>query len=204
MIIQNKPDLELMQSLKTRFGTTIAAACSASSVPEAFMAALIANESGGNVNAKRFEHSVLAAIWEVLLGRKAAYGSLGRADLVAYVTGIAGPSSGQRAVNAPNNLPGDAFQRVDALATSWGLTQIMGYHALEFGVTIDTLISPENGLEIATKLLAKFAISFRLDITRDFEQFFRCWNGGHPTAETFDPQYVANGLERMKLWKFLT
>jgi hypothetical protein len=188
-------DLELMQSLKERFGETITAACSGTSVPAAFLAALIANESGGNVNAKRFEHTVLAAIWEVLLGRKAAYGSIARASLVGYVTGISVP-----AINVPANLPANAFQRVDALATSWGLTQIMGYHALEFGVEINNLISPGGGLDIATKMLAGFAHQFSLDVTKDFEALLRCWNGGHPTAQTFDPQYVPNGLARMNLY----
>ena len=188
-------DLELMQDIKTRFGAVIAAACSVSSVPPAFIAALIANESGGNVNAKRFEHTVLAALWEVLLGRKAAYGSIARASLVGYVAGVPVPT-----INVPANLPANAFQRVDALATSWGLTQIMGYHALEFGVTIDALISPEDGLPIATKMLSGFARSFNLDVTKDFEAMLRCWNGGHPTAQTFDPQYVPNGLARMNLW----
>jgi hypothetical protein len=191
-------DLELMQDLKTRFGAAIASACSVSSVPEGFLAALVANESGGNVNAKRFEHTVLAALWEVLLGRKAAYGSIARASLVGYVAGVAVPT-----VNVPANLPANAFQRVDALATSWGLTQIMGYHALEFGVTIDALISPESGLPIATKMLTAFARSFNLDVTKDFEELLRCWNGGHPTAQTFDPQYVPNGLARMNLWASL-
>ncbi len=191
-------DLELMQDIKTRFGAVIAAACSVSSVPEAFLAALIANESGGNVNAKRFEHTVLAALWEVLLGRKAAYGSIARASLVGYVAGVPVPT-----INVPANLPANAFQRVDALATSWGLTQIMGYHALEFGVTIDALISPEDSLPIATKMLSGFARSFNLDVTKDFEAMLRCWNGGHPTAQTFDPQYVPNGLARMALWSRL-
>jgi hypothetical protein len=191
-------DLELMQDIKTRFGATIAAACSVSSVPPAFIAALIANESGGNVNAKRFEHAVLAALWEVLLGRKAAYGSIARASMVGYVAGVSVPT-----INVPSNLPANAFQRVDALATSWGLTQIMGYHALEFGVTIDALISPEDSLPVATKMLSGFARSFNLDVTKDFEELLRCWNGGHPTAQTFDPQYVPNGIARMALWNTL-
>jgi len=192
-------DLDLMQDIKTRFGTAIAAACAVSSVPPAFVAALIANESSGNENAKRFERSVLASLWEVLLGRAAAYGSIKRLDLVAYVMGVTLPT-----VNAPANLPANAFQRVDALATSWGLTQIMGYHAIEFDLTIDSLISPGEGLNVATHMLAKFAAQFQLDVTKDFEAMLRCWNGGHPTAQTFDPNYVPKGLARMALWTTLT
>lgn len=192
-------DIELMQDIKARFGDTIAAAAGVSSVPAAFLAALIANESGGNVNAKRFEPHVLAALWEVLLGRKTAYGSIARSSLVGYVTSVSVPT-----VNVPANLPANAFQRVDALATSWGLTQIMGYHAIEFSRTIDNLIEPADGLTVCTLMLAGFARSFQLDLAKDFEQMLRCWNGGHPTAATFDPQYVPNGLARMQLWTSLT
>jgi hypothetical protein len=192
-------DLELMQDIKARFGETIAAAASVSSVPAAFLAALIANESGGNVNAKRFEHGVLAALWEVLLGRKEAYGSIKRVVLVSYVTGVSVPT-----INAPSSLPANAFQCVDALVTSWGLTQIMGYHTLEFGVTFDNLISPASGLGITTKMLAGFAREFQLDVTKEFSSMFTCWNAGSPRGQTFDPQYVSNGLARMALWNSLT
>src|SRR5271167_1466010 len=121
-------DLELMQSIKTKWGDLITEACATSSVPAAFLAALIGNETGGNANDKRFEKSVLASLWEVLLGRKAAYGSITTKNLVLYVAGLSTPP-----VNPPASLPSDSFQRVDALATSWGLTQIMGYHILEGG-----------------------------------------------------------------------
>jgi len=195
-------DLELMQSIKDKWGTAIAAACSVSSVPAGFLAALIANESGGNPYARRFEHSVLASLWEVLLGRKTAYGSIARLSLVGYVTGIS-----VLTVNAPTSLPADAFQRVDALATSWSLTQIMGYHALEPQIAASGMASlkdPAGNLICATRMLGAFAHSYQLDVTRDFEPMLRCWNGGHPTAQTFDPNYVPNGLARMALWTTLT
>jgi hypothetical protein len=195
-------DLDLMQSIKAQWGTAIAAACNVSSVPASFLAALIANESGGNPDAKRFESHVLASLWEVLLGRRAAYGSIARARLVGYVAGVSLP-----ATNVPASLPADAFQRVDALATSWSLTQIMGYHALEPQIATSGMASlkdPAGNLICSTRMLGGFAHSFQLDVTKDFEQMLRCWNGGHPTAQTFDPQYVPNGLARMNLWTGLT
>jgi hypothetical protein len=194
-------DTELMQSIQTKWGGAIAEACSTSSVPASFLAALIANETGGNSNAKRFEKGVLAALWEVLLGRKEAYGSIQRIVLVGYVANVAVP-----AVNVPANLPADAFQRVDALATSWGLTQIMGYHILESSAPVKTIAAlqdPAMHLAMALRLLAQFAAQFQLDVTKDFAQMLRCWNGGHPTAVTFDPQYVPNGLARMQEWATL-
>jgi hypothetical protein len=185
----------LMTAMRKGWGGTIAEACKSSSVPESFLAALIAGESGGHNDAKRFEKGVLAALWEVLLGRKAAYGSIGRADLVGYVTGLQGTP-----INAPASLPANAFQRVDALATSWGLTQIMGYHVLEFGVTMDSLNNPPAHLTLATKLLAQFAQHFQLDVTQEFGNLFRCWNTGQPDGKTFDPNYVPNGMARMQVY----
>ena len=193
---------DLMQSIKATWGTVIADACKTSRVPPAFIAALIAGESGGKNDAKRFEKSVLTALWEVLLGRKASFGSIGRADLVAFVTGIPGTP-----INAPRSLPPDSFQRLDVLATSFGLTQIMGYHVLEqsIGHSVDTeeLKNPNTHLAIAMRLLAQFANRFGLDVMNDFEQLFRCWNTGQPDGRTFDPAYVGNALARMAIWTSL-
>jgi hypothetical protein len=186
----------LMTSIRKAWGNTIATACSASSVPPAFLAALIAGETGGRNDEKRFEKGVLAAIWEVLLGRKTAYGSISRADLVGYVSGVSGTP-----IAAPAGLPADVFQRVDALSTSWGLTQIMGYHALEFRITMDVLRDPPQHLVLSTKMLAQFAQRFQLDLAADYPPLFACWNTGGPDpAKTFDPKYCANGVERMKIY----
>jgi hypothetical protein len=194
-------DTDLMQSIQTKWGAAIAEACGTSSVPAAFLAALITNETGGNPDAKRFEKGVLTSLWEVLQGRKTAFGSIQRSVLVNYVANV--PITPTNAIAA---LPADASQRADALATSWGLTQIMGYHILENGVPVKTIAAlqdPAMHLAMALRMLAGFAAEFQLDVTKDFEQMFRCWNGGHPTAQTFDPQYVPNGLARMQEWTAL-
>jgi len=195
-----------MQSIKAKWGAMIAAACAMSSVPAAFLAALIANESGGDPNAKRFESHVLLALWEVLLGRKTAYGSIGRAGLVQFVSGASLP-----VYTAPATLPADTYQRFDSLATSWGLTQVMGYHALDpqlFAVErqiaegdLRDLKSSDNNLKVANHMLAQFAHRYQLDLATDFPPLFACWNTGVPDpAKTFDPNYVPNGLARMKIY----
>lgn len=193
-------ELALMQQIKAGWGAAITEACKTSSVPEAFLAALIANESGGHNDARRFEPKVLAALWEVLLGRKTAYGSIPRAVVVAYVSAV---RNGQTA-RTPESLPPDAFQRVDALASSWGLTQIMGYHILGTSHDVDSLKLPGVHLEIALGMLAAFAAEFSLDVKTEFEELFRCWNAGRPDGPTFDPEYVPNGLARMQAWGSLT
>jgi hypothetical protein len=193
---------ELMQSIKTQWGALIAEACSTSSVPEQFLAALIAGESGGKNDARRFEKNVLLNLWEVLLGRKAAFGSIGRADLLAFVTKL---QNGQ--TRFADSLPADAFQRVDGLATSWGLTQIMGYHAIHnsgfLPNGLDSLRDPAKHLHFACTMLAGFAHQFSLDVTQEFDDLFRCWNTGKPDGTTFDPLYVSNGLTRMAIWTSL-
>lgn len=196
---------ELMQSIKAQWGAEIADACKPSAVPPAFLAALVAGESGGKPDAKRFEPGVLRALWEVLLGRKTTYGSIRRADLVQFVAGLASPP-----VSSPQSLPADAFQRVDSLATSWGLTQIMGYHILD-----KTLMGPPpppaaQDLQVVVfslfhtiTMLERFAKEFAIDERLEFDKLFRCWNTGQPDGKTFDPAYVTNGLARMAIWSSL-
>jgi len=189
---------DLMQSIKAKWGAMITAACSMSSVPAAFLAGLIANESGGNPLAKRFESHVLLALWEVLLGRKEAYGSIGRAGLVQFISGVSLP-----VYTAPATLPADTYQRFDSLATSWGLTQIMGYEVLDRELNaggIDNLKTPPADLVVTLRMLTQTAARLGLDVTQNFSEMFDFWNTGRPHAPTFDPQYIPNGLARMKIY----
>ena len=52
------PDQALMRTIKSEWGTLISYCCSTSSVPPAFLAALIAGESGGDPHATRYEPAV--------------------------------------------------------------------------------------------------------------------------------------------------
>jgi hypothetical protein len=49
-------------------------------------------------------------------------------------------------------------------------------------------------------MLSDFGARFHLDLSKDFEQIFRCWNTGHPDGITYDPDYVGKGLARMVFW----
>jgi hypothetical protein len=202
-MVEKMSDAELMQSIRTKWGAAIDAACSASSVPPDFLAALIGNEDGahgGDPAAKRFEKGVLAALWEVLLGRKPSYQGIPRASLVQFVSGVALPP-----VTAPTSLAPDALQRIDGLATSWGLTQIMGWHIFDLGTTIDELKTPAGNLKAATKLLAQFITRYQLDVRNETElgELFDAWNTGRPDGATFDPNYVTNGLARAAIYRTL-
>ncbi len=170
----------LMKSIREKFGTVIDAICSTSSVQPGFMAALIANESGGDPEKTRFEKNVLLQLWEVEMGRKATFGSIGRADLRRGTT--------------------DPYRFLDNLATSWGLTQIMGYESIPFSVTVDKLQEPATSLRITSRMLADFAGRSQLDFAKDSIELFDCWNTGRPHATTADPEYIPNGLRRMTLY----
>lgn len=198
-------ELDLMQEIRTAWHDTIVAAVANTAIPEKFVAALIANESNGKPTAKRFEPLVLVHLWEVALGRQAAYSRFMRHDLVNYLAGFTSTP-----VNAPATLPANVFQKLDELATSWGLTQIMGYHVLEwFDIsgwyrTVDDLRVPEHELRCASLLLTQFANEFSLDLASDFSALFHCWNTGKPDGQTADASYTPNGIRRMDLYGSIT
>jgi hypothetical protein len=185
---------QLMTKIRASYGPAIAEACRLSSVPPAFLAALIANESGGNPGAKRFEKNVLASLWEVLLARSPNFGSIKAADVFAYLwppSYTLDPTNGFR----------DALHHLDGLATSWGLTQIMGYEAIAFHLDgVAQLQDPAGELPITIKMLTQFAERFAFDLRSDFSSLFDCWNTGRPHAQTFDPNYIPNGLARMAIY----
>jgi hypothetical protein len=206
MTADPKLELKLMTEIRDEWGEAISAACQASSVPPAFIAALIAGESGGKIDAKRFEPGSLHALWEVLLGRKAAYGSIGRYDLLLYVLPASVPALSRADAISGSALSAvftAAFQHVDDLATSWGLTQVMGWHVLErwagIASTLD-LALPARSLPLSLRLLAQFALRFQLSLARDFSEMFSCWNTGQPNGKTADPEYIPRGIARMALY----
>jgi hypothetical protein len=180
------PNIALMTSIRAKWGAAITAACASSSVKPEFLAALIANESGGNPDAKRFEKNVLAQLWEVLQGRQAAFGSIGRNDLILHCSAVT--------LNA--------LTQIDQLATSWGLTQIMGYETIALGVPISTLQSAAPSLPQACRMLGEFAERYQFDVASDFTDLFNCWNTGRPKnmAATTDARYIPNGLARAQIY----
>jgi hypothetical protein len=195
------PQIQLMTEIRDRWGSEISKACQTSSVPTAFLASLVAGESGGNPNAKRFEPGVLHTLWEILVGRKTAMGSIGRRDVLLYVVPAALPQLED--AGAVQTLFGGAFQRIDDLASSWGLTQVMGYHVLEnwSGVNrAEDLLAPANELPFSLRLFSQFADHFALDLGKDFAELFTCWNTGQPNGKTADPQYIPRGLARMAIY----
>lgn len=167
-----------MLRIKTQWGVAIIDACRYSSVLPEFLAALIAGESGGDPAAKRFEKSVYNKLISVQRGYAAHYGALSSGDL--------------------KPLNDDAIRD---LATSWGLTQVMGYHVARRPGGIAILKDPATHLKFALGLMGGFAERFQLNVKAEFAEMFRCWNTGKPYGETFDPKYVERGLARIEIYK---
>lgn len=193
-------EIQLMQTIRTKWGVAIAS--NAGAFPQEFLAALVANESGGDATQKRFEPGVLRDLWDVLMSRRAAYGSIGRQDVLEKIVGDIGMpinhgGTPQWMLDFSNGLV-----VLDSLATSWGLTQIMGYETIPFKVHTASLKN-SVGLHYTGLILAQMATEYGLDLSKDFEKMFDCWNTGRPHAPTADPDYIPNGMARLQLYRDL-
>jgi hypothetical protein len=177
-----------MQSIREKWHVEIGYAIARSPLPPEFLAALIANETGGDPTKKRFEKGALAQIWEVLLGRSPAFGSISRKDIYQWL---------------PSVSLQEGLELIDGLATSWGLTQIMGYQMIHPERRIHDLQDPAYSLNFSCQLLGEFAKDKGLNVAADFSELLDCWNTGRPHAPTADPSYIPNGLARMAIYRDL-
>lgn len=191
-------DAVLMEKIKSEWQAEISAAVLTTSVSEPFLAALVANESGGDEKAERFEPAVFATLAEVILGKRKAYTPagiqhpLGQVELLDYIE----PAGVSDFI--------DCLGRLAELATSRNLTQIMGWHFVEMGHAMPgPMLASSVYLTFSTELLVYFANKYALDLSKDFPALFRCWNTGKPDGQTFDPHYVSNGLNRIDLYSGL-
>ncbi|MGH9434741.1 MAG: hypothetical protein ACRD06_01940 [Terriglobia bacterium] len=187
----------------------IVSAVSRSSLPAEFLGALTGNESGGSADARCFEARVYADLQAVASGRIPAYGSIGRTQLSSALKqamiflerGVEGTELTQ---GIREDTSEEAIEPEDRglrdFSTSWGFTQIMGYHLIGRKERIRALLDPQFHFPLAVELLSEFARRFRLRLSSDFDLLFRCWNTGRPDGATYDPAYVLMGMRRMLLY----
>ena len=205
----------LLERVCARCHAVISEVCAYSSVPAAFLGALVANESGGDPQAMRFEPAVYRHLKAVAEGRRAAYAGLSRRDFDAEIAEMLHPKAGSfhavfltppfRAAHG-RELAASRDEALRELATSWGFTQIMGYHLVGRSGTVRDLLEPRFHFHLALELLALFAERYQLDLAREFAEMFHCWNTGQPYGPprgpaTSDPNYVAQGLRRMGIYR---
>jgi hypothetical protein len=200
-------DLELMQKIKSELGDYIAGAVEGTPFSPSLLASLTANESSGVANAQRFEPAVFAELAEVLVLQKPSYcpaGSkraLNAGDLQAACWPQSSPVPGKSS---------DVFtfpQGVLALknlATSFGPTQIMGWHSIELGFPLGDLCNLATHFERTVQLLEWFRQRYEVGnclAANRPKVYLNCWNTGSPTAPTFNPNYVRDGLDWMRLYE---
>lgn len=204
----------LMARVEQRCGAVMASRCQASPLPAAFLAALVANESGADPDAARFEPAVYRHLEALAAGFKPVYAGVDAQELDGEVREIGVRKADEfhrRALEAlelrigGNSLQGLKDAALRELATSWGYTQIMGYHMIGRKGTPRDLLDPVRHFRVAMELLSDFAARYHLNLGRDFAELLRCWNTGQPYVPprgvaTTDPSYVAKGLRRMALY----
>jgi hypothetical protein len=187
-------------------------ACRSSSVRPDFLGALTAGESGGNSAAVRFEPSVYRHLKAVAAGETPRYVGIGAQALCEELAEVLHPKAGdfhEKFLNSlftagqASELSRLADEALRELASSWGFVQIMGFHVMGRHATVRDLLEPRFHYRLANQLLAEFAASYQLDLAREFEELFCCWNTGRPDGRTTDPAYVENGLMRMEIYRAL-
>ncbi len=205
-------ELTLMSRIHTRWSADIITATHASSVSPAFLAALTANESGGDPAARAFEPEVYRSLRAVITGEAPSYGGIVAQDLFsAFAENFRPPTHAREEapqataeIRLPlHTLTAGQEDALKQMATSWGLTQIMGYQILGRKKTVQDLLNPLLHFQYAVSLLEELGRRFALDLSNDFTSLFQCWNSGHPGGKTFDPQYVPRGMQRMTLYEEL-
>ena len=203
----------LVRRVFARCDGFIQEACHTSSVRPEFLGALTANESGGNAAAVRFEPSVYRHLKAVAAGERPRYGGIGAEALCEELAEVLHPKTGEfheRFLHSlftegqASELSRLADEALRELASSWGFVQIMGFHVIGRRGTVRNLLEPRFHYHLANQLLAEFAESYQLDLAREFEELFRCWNTGRPDGRTADPAYVENGLMRMEIYRALS
>jgi hypothetical protein len=196
------PERALMLQIYEKWHGYMRQATRNSSVPEPFVAALTANESGGDPVARAFEPAIFRQLLAVIRGQESRWGSLVAADLRRVAEGGFQAPSEESGATQNNERSSVAAQQqaLRELATSWGLTQIMGYQLIHRKRTLKDLLSPLSHYEIAVELLEEFGKRFRLNIPEDAEALFRAWNTGRPDGKTSDPDYALRGIRRMRIY----
>ncbi|HEV2349030.1 MAG TPA: hypothetical protein VG028_04190 [Terriglobia bacterium] len=206
---RERAEQRLVGRVFERCQAAILLACKFSTAPPEFLGALTANESGGDASAARFEPAVYRHLAAVVSGQSPAYGSIHCDDLRAELGRVLHPKADEfHAQFLPPALGANHRQALAALpdeglrelATSWGYTQIMGYHMVGRSGTVRDLLEPAFHYRVALELLAEFAAAFQLDLAREFSEMFSCWNTGQPYGKCWDPHYVENGLHRMGIY----
>jgi hypothetical protein len=172
----------LAQRIFSQLGPRITDVCENSYVPTAYLAGLISVEDASlDESATRFEPRVFIDLQNIRDGQPSKRKWVKQSDIL----------------DASDSA-------LENLATSFGLTQIMGFHVIKTfnkTITIDDLRDPKQHLKLAIHLIKKEA-GKELKMGA-FEKALRIHNTGNPDGETHDDNYVDNALGVMQEYEGL-
>jgi len=172
---QNEDDI-LMFHLYHKMDREINRSVAGTRIEPAYLAALISLESSplANRNSERFEPGFYKRLLELKeTGRP--FGGIPRSYLLSKTD-----------------------RELKELSTSYGLTQIMGFHCIELGCSIDDLRGDYH-LQWAVAWMQKhYGNKIK---THNWQACFRIHNTGHPKGETARRDYVERGISRMKYYR---
>lgn len=89
-------------------------------------------------------------------------------------------------------------EELKALSTSYGPTQIMGYHCLDLGCSIEDLKGPDHLLWSIAFIRKHY---LRCIVQQNWEACFRIHNTGKPDGITHNKSYAEKGIKRMQYYR---
>jgi hypothetical protein len=169
-------DDAIMLHLYHKLHVEIERATMGTDIAPAYLAAIVSLESHppGNRSSERFEPYVYQRLVD-LKNDNRAFGKIKRESLV---------------------FMSDA--EIRQLATSYGLTQVMGFHCLELGCSIQDLKGPYHLQWAVGYMMRHYGPHAR---KRDWNACFRIHNTGLPDGTPARKDYVDQGLMRMQYYQ---
>ncbi|GIX41530.1 MAG: hypothetical protein KatS3mg129_1263 [Leptospiraceae bacterium] len=145
-------------------------------IPPEYLAALISLESypPGNWDSERFEPKVYERLIK-LKNEDIPFGNIPREKIIHI-----------------------SDYELIKLATSYGLTQIMGYHCLDLGCSIEDLKGSDHLLWSIAYIRKHYLKYIK---KKEWETCFRIHNTGNPFGKTHNRDYVEKGIKRMEYYK---
>lgn len=164
-----------MLHLYFKLDKEISRAARGTDITPAYLAAIISLESHppGNRDSERFEPYIFDRLKDLRDGDR-PFGKIRRAAIVRMTD-----------------------PQLRELATSYGLTQVMGYHCLELGCSIQDLRGPYHLQWAVEYMVRHYGPHAR---KRDWEACFRIHNTGRPYGETTRKDYAEVGQLRMRYY----
>ena len=172
ILVLNSCDFNNYSKKEENYGQDVLKYSRQYNLPSEYLKALIILEcSGDEPSGHRFEPNVYNKLKEVQNGNRIMFEDITRRQIQDCSDG------------ALRNL-----------ATSWGPFQIMGYKCIDMGIIINDLRGDKSVKWGIMWINNEYGDLIR---NNEFEKGFRMHNTGNINGNTYDPNYVPNGLDHI-------